>query len=136
RLVEVVQIQKRVRILGELTPGASLNSDDRLVATVSVWFEYGRFTLANVEPVFAKGIQDVWLVRDHNDICARRRHRSNNLTQGCGASIVLDRRNHEPALGIIGIRLNLAEPHQDTRVDCSLEQAGVDVSNRDAELDQ
>ena len=80
RLVEVVQIQKRVRILGELAPGTGLNSDDQLVAPVPVWFEHGRFTLANVEPIFAKGIQDVRLVRDHNDIGARRCRRSNDPT--------------------------------------------------------
>src|SRR5262245_66316791 len=107
RLVEVVQIQKRVRILGELTPGASLNSDDRLVATVSVWFEYGRFTLADVEPVFTKGIQDVRLVRDQDDICARRRHSSNEPTQGSSATVVLDRCNHEDAFDVIGGSLDL-----------------------------
>src|SRR5262245_54076117 len=120
-------------LLFEVRPCDGLDSGDQLVTAVSVRLENGRLTLAHLEPVFAEGIQNVRLVRDHDDIRARGRHRRNDLAQGAGASIVLDRRHHEPAFGVIDRRLDRAELHQCARIDRPLEQAGVDLSNGDAQ---
>src|SRR5438067_893069 len=56
----------------EAAPFAGLDADDRLVAAIAVRLEHGCLAFADIEPVLAKGIHDVRLVRDDHGVAAGR----------------------------------------------------------------
>src|SRR4029077_2708541 len=125
-----------VRSLCELAPVTGLDPGDRFVAAVAVRPEHRCFAFSNVEPVFAESIHDVRFMCDDDDIGAGGRHRAGHLAQRGGAPVVLDRCNHESALGVVSRDLDVAETHQRAGVYRPLEQAGVNLANRNPEFVQ
>src|SRR5262245_49044404 len=125
---------RSVRRLRKFAPVTGRDADDRLIATVSIRSEHDRFALANVEPDLAESIENIRLVRDHDEIGAWGGRRCDCLAQRRSTPVVLDRRDHEPAFGVVGRSLDIAETHQRARFDRTLEQAGTDLADRDPEL--
>src|SRR5262245_7413569 len=125
-----------VHALGELGPVAGLDPANRLYAAIAVRLEHRGFAFADFEPILAESIQDIRLMRDHDNIGAGRRHGRGHLAQRCCAPVVLDRRHYESALGVIGGGFHVAKAHQRAGVDRALEQAGVNLTNGNPELAQ
>src|SRR5262245_31897024 len=74
-----IQQLPSVHALEELAPVAGLDPRNRLVAAVAVRPEHRGFAFADIEPVLAESIQDVRLMRDHDNIGACRRHGPGHL---------------------------------------------------------
>lgn len=112
-------------------PVAGLDPDDCLVSAVAVRLKHRSLALVHIEPVFAESIENVRLVRDHDDVGAGRWHRSSYLAQGRATAVVLDRSNHESSLGVVSGGSHVAEIHQRAHFDRPLEKAGVNLADRD-----
>src|SRR6267154_4809937 len=116
-----------IRLLGQLAPLVRLDSDNELVTAIAVRLEHRCFAFADVEPVLAKRIHDVRLVRHDYNVAAGRRLHADELAKGLRASIVLHWRHHETAFSDIRRRHNFAEAQQRACVHRPLEDAGLNL---------
>src|SRR6267142_5483051 len=123
-----------IRLLGQLAPYIRLDSDNELVTAIAVRLEHRCFAFADVEPVLAKRIHDVRLVRYDHNVAAGRWLHADELAKGLCASIVLHWRHHETAFSDVRRRHNFAEAQQCAGVDRPLEHAGLNLRDGNLEL--
>src|SRR5450631_4382476 len=68
----------------------------------AIWLENGGLALLHLEPILAKGIDDVGLMRDNHDIASGGGSLTGKFAEGLRAADILLWRNDKSTLGNIG----------------------------------
>src|SRR5262245_31871379 len=118
---------------GELRPVLHLHACHKfIIATLG--FENRRFAFLHIEPVLAEGVDYVGPMRDEESVFAFFGHPRQHVTKCGGAPVIFVGRHDETTLGQVGCLLDILEPGEDCRLKGSMEIAGVDVTDRNADL--
>src|SRR6185295_17658599 len=101
-----------IRQLSQFGPRTRLDAGEEFVAALAVRLEYRCLALADVGPVAAERIHNVWLVRNDHDIVVGRRSLRDELAERLCASVLFGWRDIGPALGEVGGRRDFAKAQQ------------------------
>src|SRR5262249_17256549 len=115
---------------GSLQPVGRLETGDKVCLPRRGRLENRRLALPDLEPVLAKGIEDVGLVRYNQCIRPGGGRGRYQLPEGLGATIVLDGRRDQAALREVQRRRDVGGGNQPSCFDCAVELAGVGSSDR------
>ena len=116
---------------GRGDPRPIIHLDTREQAIVASFrFEDGCLAFLDVEPVLAKRIDDVWLMRDEYDVRAAVGRPAQHAPQCFRPPVVLVWRDHEASFGQIGRRLDILKTRQHCILVCAIKLARVDPPDR------
>src|ERR1700704_4042158 len=118
-----------VRADSELWPVRHLHSCNQLIFA-ALWLEDRRFTLLDIKPFLAQGVDDVGLVRDEEVVLALGRSPRQHFAESFRSPVVFIRCHHQAALGQVDCPLDVLESCQDGRLVGTIELACVDLADR------